>query len=413
MDETHLEKTLEIPTPRDVLISPFGCCTILESIHRGSLFTIYRGEIGGRQVCLKTPSASLGEGRLFHATHRYTCGSEAFYSGSIGAVGLDDGTHTPEMLAQIASSLLVAESQTIQWTAGRWNHSVLGLGVWSEQSIYGPGNPKIPFHLRFRPVMVTPWYDATPFASLPHDEKRELFPRMLPALFDALVSNYHGDLSETNILVASDRSMFHLVDPGVIVGSSLERTPDSWVLGESDDRAFFTTTPANYAMLPPFKDSFWAGGEGEPGDLISSVAAMLDPERIWSGGVVGFGFSGPSNALSRNPEWAPQRRRPYRSDLLALGTMFYRIVTGEDLFFDRWMGLERAAWIGALPSGSGPGWRMNDIVERYPKLVSVLNEGYVARKLAASGMSQWEQTLADALISLKITDADHLRALSA
>ncbi len=415
MSTSTPEKTLEIPKPREVIASPFGRVTVFECVHRGPLFTLYRAELNGRDVCLKTPSAALGVGSLFRGNFYQICHSEAFGQRSTGLAGLDDRGLGPEMLTQIASAMLVAEAQVIAWTGGHWNHSTLGVGVWSEQTVYGPDDPAIPFHLRFRPVMIMPWYDATPLARLSDAEKLELFPRMLPALFAALTARYHGDLSESNILVAQDRTKFHIVDPGVIVTSSIERVPDSSIFEETDDQSFFTTAPANYALLRPFQDGLYthAGESGEPRDLTALLSWLVGPLPQF--GLVNGGVEPavPSSGLSRNPEWSAPRLRPYPSDLLALGVMYYRVLTGEDLFFDRWMGLDRPAWVGDLPSGAGPTWRKGDVVDRYARIVSVLEDGYVGKRVAASGKGARERTVAEALISLTIEDADHLRRLLA
>jgi hypothetical protein len=231
---------------------------------------------------------------------------------------------------------------------------------------------------------------------------------MLPALFTALTGRYHGDLSESNILVAQDRSRFHLVDPGVIVSSS-QQVPDFSIVAENEDRAFFTTTPGNYMLLPPFKDGVYedASGSGEPHDLAACLGRLLGPHWLNAD----FRLTGSTCPLPRNPEWAGPRRRPHPSDLLALGTMFYRIVAGEELFFDRWMDLDWPAWVGQL--ATGPLDRTNNVAERYVRILSVLEDGYVARKIGASGMNARERAVAEALLSLTLDDADQLRGLLA
>jgi serine/threonine-protein kinase RIO1 len=56
-----------------------------------------------------------------------------------------------------------------------------------------------------------PDYEAIPFSKLPVVSKRSLFPQMLPALWDALCSMPHGDLSESNILISQKQNIFHIM----------------------------------------------------------------------------------------------------------------------------------------------------------------------------------------------------------
>jgi hypothetical protein len=60
---------------------------------------------------------------------------------------------------------------------------------------------------------------AIPLSSVPHSSKRQLFPRMLPACWDALCVAHYGDLSESNLLISENFDRFHIIDPGVLLSS--------------------------------------------------------------------------------------------------------------------------------------------------------------------------------------------------
>jgi hypothetical protein len=62
---------------------------------------------------------------------------------------------------------------------------------------------------------VTPWHNGDAFGALERATQREMFPRMIPALWRALAAVPHGDLHPGQLIVNAARDRFVLIDPGV------------------------------------------------------------------------------------------------------------------------------------------------------------------------------------------------------
>lgn len=265
-----------------IVINPFGVCESIAPLHGGTLFDLFAGRLGPTRVCLKFPKSPPSSGGCYEG--RIEHGSELF-----GETGLA-ASPRPEDLAL----LLQLEVETIRRTRGAWNHSVIGLGAIAETS---------------QPVSVMPFYEAAPLSSLTADEKRVLFPRMLPSLWDALSIQPHCDLSEDNILIDKRNNRFILIDPGVYLGDA------------AGERVLFTTNAANYPLLFPYAHvTLNAWHENRSLSEIPTVPFLQweqpSQSRIEQGGV----------DLLDVPV---ARARPAAPDLLAVGLMLHSILNGE------------------------------------------------------------------------------------
>jgi hypothetical protein len=225
------------------------------------MFDIYLAELCGQEVCLKTPRNIPGK-NYYCSDYFCNTGSETFYGGNTWNPKLDKLNTlptTPVDDLKIAIGMLLMESQVIQWTQGAWNHSIIGQGVWDSHSVvcdrrntWDEADRDLRFGAGFLPVLVMPYHRTIRLADLSKTEQKKLFPRMLPALWAALSQMYHGDLSETNILIQPDYSHLHPIDPGVMLVSVSIGYTDNSVLKDDRSASVFTTTAANYPLLPPF-----------------------------------------------------------------------------------------------------------------------------------------------------------------
>ncbi len=402
-------------------ISPFGTVKIHKELHRGKLFTIYQAELEGQLVCLKTPSASLipdsTPAGFFKADYSISEGSEVFVRGRI-CPGLSEVPRNPvnsnksrEEL-DLLNGFVINEALLIAWSQGAWNHQVLGLGTWdilttSLHSDHGGFSATQEVsESRFLPVLVMALHQATPLAHLPREEKRVLFPRMLPALWVALSKLYHADLSETNLLLQLDQQKFHLIDPGVIITSSRTGPTGGLVLQDEIQMSYFTTTAANYPLLAPFEDP----------NLDSSISSfyqatdLLTYLRLL---VVGWRTDNIHSLVARRPQELTQapaaRARPNPSDLLALGLIYFRILTGEELFLGRPIMPQTPVWMTEW-NYSSPSFK-SSLREGYRRVLEQLENNYFTRELDSYSLKQAERKLVLALLNLEISDYTQLMRL--
>ena len=199
-------------------LSPFGSGIIKETLHQGAMFDVYRASLNGNDVCLKTPAKPYVSTSTKLHQLRYTGVDTSIYHGEIGLKHYDKYGDDYLALKMVpvaeahveANCLLLAEAQIINWTNSAWNHEIIGFGTWDglsnchfhpcerlKDDILAPGTHDV----RFLPVLIMPFYDSIPFSLLKPKNKRELFPRILPSLWLALCKMYHGDISESNILI--------------------------------------------------------------------------------------------------------------------------------------------------------------------------------------------------------------------
>jgi hypothetical protein len=354
-----------------VSIEGVGIATNIALVQPGLNFDIYRADIDGSTVCLKAP-APQRRGFLGVSDYRVRFTSMCLISGSNGTLPFDH-----ERVDWFA--LLQSEQAAIQVSGGAWNHATVGLGSWT-----GAANSPVPG----QPVLVMPWHEAVPFSDLAPAEKRTLFPRMLPALWAALSAVHHGDLSEDNILLAQDRSLFHLIDPGAQYSSETRH------YGMIEKKCtVFVTTPANYPLLPPH----CASADGHHG-LEAELEFLVRREA-----------AGNDRAVAPGDHYLPpSRNRPVSSDLLALGILYTRILTGAEPFLGPASLLDRPAWVGQLPryvrdpldSTSERALQPSEVSEAIQVVLDTLRAGWIDAHLDRNELSPAEKRLARALLNL-------------
>lgn len=347
--------------PKKFNLSSLGSGEITEVLHQGKMFNVYRAVLNGQDVVLKTPAPN-SEGEMAFVKS-ISAGSEDFCS-------ISQGLRPPEQPLKIATWFLLEESQTINSTKGAWNHEIIALGTWdgfSRQWTKGSENFNYdePLDLRFMPVLVMPYYEAVTFSSLPNSAKKLLFPKMLPALWDALCQQRHGDLSESNLLINQTKNIFHIIDPGVYLSSDIGDFGHPLL-------SFFITNPANYPLIAPFSSP----SHKETG-LANSLMKLSFPPAIYP-------------------------PRPSACDLLALGLLYYRILTGKEFFTDEDVFAEMPVW---SVRWSSPFFQQDRL---YMEIYKILSAGYIQNKLEKSPVSPSEKHLLQALINLEIFDKAHL-----
>jgi hypothetical protein len=374
----------QIPNPGPFNLDPFGPGRVTDALHRGRTFHVYRATLGERTVALKTPAPGLsGDAFFIDGEHRHTSIVVATDQG----MGSLNGFQKRLDPLTVATGALLMEAHRIGLTAGAWNHEVLGLGTWDGMSPdwdRSCGSYDEPLDSRFLPVLVMPYHDATPFSALPGSTKRTLFPRMMPALWDALCVLPHGDLSESNILLDRTRNGFHLIDPGVTLSSDLrDRVPRTGY----EYLSIFTTNVANYPIVPPFDRTpcWWAAG------LANRLSGSTDGDATDWWNAESLAGQGPG-------------RSPAACDLLAVGIIYSRILTGAEMFLGT----------SLLPT---PVWFRHHVEGRQKeepteaRLIEALSDGYLWATLEKAAATEAEKRLAHALLNLEILERDQLLRL--
>lgn len=368
----------KITAPTKFNLTPLGEGTVTEVLHEGQTFHLYRADLGGQDVVLKTPSPSLTGDALF--VKSISVGSEEMVRTSQGIDWLNWSDSKLDPI-KVATWALLVESQIINLAAGDWNHHVIAMGTWdglSKNWNKETWSVKEPLDLRFLPVLVMPYHNAVAFSTLPHSLKRLLFPQMMPALWDALCKTPHGDLSESNILINQTQNIFHIIDPGIVLSSDMhQHSGDTYI-------SIFITTRANYPLIPPFnRQSHDATG------LISFIK-----EHILDWNMRGL----PEDMLYP----ASPSVRPAACDLLALGIIYYRILTGKEIFLGTSILPEKPAWQNSYVTPQNENTRV------YMQLIDSLSDGYVQKELDKANITEAEKRLAYSLLNLEIVDKGHL-----
>jgi hypothetical protein len=307
-------------------LNPFGSGKIIKKIHSGIHFDVFKAELNGNVVCLKSPAYGNSEDKFFFS--RYYGIDTSIFIGDTEEITL-----LPKELIQdsvfgfeILNRFLLNEYQIINKMGKAWNHQPIGIGTWDGLSnchdkkrhdilsiARNTISPSDVFHFRFDPVIVMPCYDAIPFSDLQRIQKRENFPLMLPSLWTALCQGVHGDLSESNILVDRNFKKFHLIDPGNLIGSYVRQHL------YSNGLYLFLTTPENYPLFPPFYDVPDIKLEKDKNLLFSLVSNFSNK------------YTGQVGSMFENIGRRTFNNMPAISDLFALGLIYYHIVTGDHI----------------------------------------------------------------------------------
>lgn len=299
---------------RELRVEPLGTVRVTAWLHRGALFDVLQAEHQGRAVCLKTPSLSpSARGEEVFASLTHSDETNVFITSA-------GGTAVIAAREALLGQLLTLEAQRIRDTAGAWNHQVIALGVWDpepERSHLGLDD-LLREEARFRPVLVTPLHPGCTFGQLDRGLQRKLFPRMLPALWDALTAAPHGDLSPENLVCDLAGGRFVLIDPGVVMRSLRPRRGP----GLDEEVTVTTTNAEHYPVLSPAFDLLL----GQPTGEIPTLGAIIMP-------------------------WRPRREgQPAASDLQAAGILYHRLLTGRHPLYGTLPGWEvhQPLWVGSF-----------------------------------------------------------------
>lgn len=262
----------------------------------------------------------------------------------------------PDEKLELAESMLELEFEKLRAVGTCWNHEALDLGTWGQ-----------------RLALVSRWLEIDTLAEL-EDEAIQLFPRMLLPLWDALSAGHHGDLNGSNIVIARDRSMFALIDPGA---SIMVRDESE---GEREQRErLFLTTPASYPVLMP-----------------TPHGLLKERKTLWD-------MFGDLYSWSRDTNPGT----PSAADLHAIGMLYYNILTQRHPFpwFEK-----RPLWFTGknryfMP---GTGW----LWETYSRVVLEIEPGHFEPvEIWESWVSDEERELAMELVTFGVRSRAQLEAL--
>ena len=187
-------------------------------------------------------------------------------------------------------------------------------------------------------------------------------------------------------MINNKKNIFHLIDPGILLSSDISSLNTVGGSSHIDYKIDFTTTAMNYPLLMPFESNVFREKEFNLSDMLAQDA------------------TGPVLS-SRNPQGSlktvKKYDRPAPSDLLALGIIYFRILTDTNIF------PTEPVWIGTLGAGylfyaSRQWW--NPWRER-------LSNNYIEKELNKYPITKGEKSLAYSLLNLSIEDSKHLNKL--
>jgi serine/threonine protein kinase len=213
---------------------------------------------------------------------------------------------------------------------------------------------------------------------------------LLPALWDALCIMSHGDLSESNILINFEKNIFHLIDPGILLTSPIYG--DLYVNYES----IFTTNGANYPLFPPFINLRIPPTQKN----INSVINLLNQLHFWGNNRETNIFNVNYRCSNSFSNLAPNLT-PTVPDLLALGIMYFRILTGKELFLGREILPNKPAWECIF--GEHP-----EVYGIYENVCKILGQNYINNELNKYNFTLSERNLLSSLLNLEISSREQL-----
>jgi hypothetical protein len=348
---------------------------IAMEVHRGAIFRVYQATLDdGRVVALKVPAdhGASGGDALYGAFANLVFTRLFSVVGSVGrsAGALPAG-------ATLHAKLLEHEAARIVQSQGSWNHAVIHAG------------PTTWMHGDAVPSLVTPWLPGDALGALDVDVQCAMFPRMVPSLWDALAAAPHSDLHPGHLILAPARDRFALIDPGAAVYLDQRRSS-----GDGDVALVFATNVEHYPVLPPYYASTRLGVRPR-----AHFEAFLNSEG-------GFSMSIGPDADTTIPTMSAVNSilggAPRAADLLALGVMYYRMLTRRHPFYEDEESLP--AWYGV---------RINQGRGHAPPHALAMFERTIAlpREIARS-VSDAQQALCMALLGLTATTRAELTTLA-
>jgi len=315
----------------EIFINPLGRVSELELLSAGFMFDVYGGRLDGEPVCVKVPAKTMSLHERAIRERLSVTRSFVFYkpwtphgANTPLKTQLIHTSHDPgdgDVPPGLSAAILTTQAHVLGRTGAAWNHCLIGLGIWGDadygrampddgipypKSIYPEAGPALP------PALVMERAAARPLSSYPLADQNRLFKKALPALWRALAAHPHGDLKPEHILVSEDGATVHLIDPGVCLSwqQSYDRDTDAVV-------QLITTNPAHYPVLRP---QFQAGPVPAWRRSLVEIADYLADDHHWL-----------------NAEWMSEPAdgkpgaQPDCADMLALGIIHYRILTGQEV----------------------------------------------------------------------------------
>lgn len=391
---------LPAPTPR---------VRLTELLRPGPRYEIWAGDQDGERVCVKLPAVNRGATSLYSMNHYLSQGSETFSGGN---------TQPYQPDRELLGDLLEIEAHTIAQVGKAWNHRILGVGRVLRDE--GDADPR-----EWSRAFVMPRYDGFTLGSVEVGRRAALFEEILPALWRALSESPHGDLNEANLIVDPVRSRFHLIDPGVRRTAWWATDPSSMGLRDQVWNAAFITTQANYPVLQPI---FAADDARRAMTLPDSKDGDLDRfdddlylyyDQLTTDNDDLFGMVESHALVSRLGVLGVKARHretathPDPPDLLAMGIIYFRALTGDEAFLGPTGLLPAPAWVGPHPRMGTPGQvTRGPIAETYERLAQAL-PGWIDARVNDFRIPRNKRGLLRGLLTLQVRSTRELHQLLA
>jgi hypothetical protein len=387
---------------------------LTERLRTGARYEIWDGELGDERVCVKVPVLAPSTPSLYSMNHSLVVHSEAF----------SDGITQPfQPGGELLGDLLEIEARIIAATGNAWNHRSLGVGRVLAQHSDGGSDAR-----EWSRALVLPRYDGFTLDTVEIGKRASLFERMLPALWTALCASPHGDLNEANLIIDPEHPRFHLIDPGVRKTGwwAAERTP--WVLRDEVWNAVFITTAANYPILFPV----FGGDDARRAAIASPFDEDLFPDSAIAHQYIQIKAAAAGQTVVTTPPanlfgllevhaaacsfgylgvQSHHVAQPSPADLLALGIMYYRALTGAEAFLGPTALLDAPAWLGTHPAtGRAGSVTPGPIPETYERIWRAL-PGWIDSRVTDHGIPTAKQPLLRAMLTLELRDIEQLHRL--
>jgi len=396
---------LEAGRRRDGALEHFALGVMVEAgartrIHQGPLFEVHRLRSPRYDVCVKRVALQDDDRIATSLAAHWSDSNETniFMGRGMGGAWYRDAPRGPYY-----ERLLRAEFAVIQRVAGQWNHPGARLTRWQ------PGT-----HLEVKAegvlegdlCMVMPTCQGQSLSDYPRERQRKIFPSLLPALWRALTHHAHGDLSPEDVWMDRSEKFFRILDPGVCIrGHQWLRNdhPDA-VVGALDFRSvLFTTNVEHYPVLRPAYGDGALSCDADDGfdDLEAEVRgylraepfSLVDELSLDSAQPTLFHFFERIHAYRQRYDGVPAPLpNPCAPDVIAMGIMYFRILTGRrflDLYPVEW-----PLWAGYWSDRGNRAHPFPDFADHLDVLTQALD--------AATHLSVAERRLCEDLIGLQV-----------